>query len=136
MSYGTVFNRTLVSVKIKADTIQSSPARRRSPRGEPEYIEFDLTDLMPYVLHTWADFEVGRRQEIQQTNIDIMGVWEPTAWIQDRVAEAIGRELRVGDQVKFDNEDPWFLLGRGGHDEGIFTTVPTRRFNLLRSNKP
>lgn len=137
MTYGTTWNRKLVRVKMKGDVQAGSPRRRRSISGEPSYLEFDLTVLLPYhFLHTWADFEAGRRQQIDQLNIDVMGIWEVKKWLQDRVEDAVGRRLRLGDQVKFDNEDEWYLLGRRSHDAGIFNSVETEKFNLLRSNKP
>lgn len=137
MTYGTTWNRRLVRVKMKGNVRSESPRRRRSISGEASYLEFDLTVLLPYhILHTWADFEAGRRQELEQLNIDVMGIWEVKEWLQVRVQEAVGRRLRIGDQVKFDNEDEWFLLGRRAHDVGIFNSVVTEKFNLLRSNKP
>lgn len=135
--YGTTHNRTLVKVKLKS-TVQSSPGRRRSIRGEAQYLEFDLTQLLPsyYELKTWIDFSAARRVQVESLNVDVMGVWEVKEWLQERVFDAVGRRLQVGDQVKFEEDPQWFLLGERSHDEGIFQTVKMEKFNILRSDKP
>ncbi len=137
MTYGTTTNCRLIGVKLKADVIATS-GRIRTIRAEMEYIEYDLTTLAaPYVLDTWAHFDGARRQSRQVLNIDVEGEWEVTGWIQARVEEvaAIGRRLRIGDQVKFSNRDEWFLLGKVEDDSGIYGDVPHQKFNLLRSKK-
>lgn len=143
----TTSNDQLIRVKLKV-LRETKPAmeRGRSPRGETEYLEFDLTVISPYILATWTDFAFARKAEQRDSlSESVGGEWEVNEWLIERVKEALkafdatrfpDRELGTGDMVQFSSRPAmWFLLGAYEDSASPFHTIPYRKYNLLRADK-
>lgn len=138
----TSANYYLTSVRVRG----KSTTMRGQPTYETFHLAADKDVRSAYGVPVFVDFRVRRLAAAFNRDTDIEATMEITSEQMRQVRTVMGRNLRTGDLIRFNEvkryeldeqpfKDQLFVVGEESHEAGVFNSLGMHKFNLRRSDR-